>query len=205
MHSHEAHEKTADDILGGFNIKPPHGSNTPPTATMLVSLFLILITFFMIINSHAAFDQEKKNAVLKSVNEKFGKPEETDAIKFGVVTPNLGAITDKTIEIFGDNAKVETTINNEYIKISFATDYLFYDDESEIKPELRKLITALRNTIAEENKGADARYLLLAGSGNFPLGRARLESFRKRLALSPAEIGISQKEPKNFSMVIEYE
>ncbi len=38
--------------------------NAPSSATLLVSLFLILITFFVVLNNHAKPDAAKRKAVL---------------------------------------------------------------------------------------------------------------------------------------------
>jgi len=140
------------------------GRNEGPPAdvgmTMTVSLFLILLTFFILLNSIAVLDQQKVRMAIGSLTDAFGSlTGGLSPLKTGEdIIPPSPPMTRETITL----KELISLIDKDMIKqvkshriedreiITIKESALFYDDRLEIKPSSRELLDRLCEFI---NKG----------------------------------------------------
>ncbi|MBW1675918.1 MAG: OmpA family protein [Deltaproteobacteria bacterium] len=128
--------------------------------TMTVSLFLILLTFFILLNSIAVLDQQKARIAIGSLTGAFGNllgglsPMKTGE---DIIPPSPAMISEpvtlkELISMTGKDmikhVKIQEMKDREIITIKKSA--LFYDDRLEIKPSSRELLDRLCEFI---NKG----------------------------------------------------
>jgi hypothetical protein len=181
-----------------------HGKEhpAPSAATLLVSLFLILITFFVILNNNAKPDTAKRKVVLESMKEKFGGPTNELQAFGGMVQPKVEEFTVRLGRLLGKNAVVESTIEGDQTKIIFAKDLLFYSDETEMRSD--KIILAKRTAdiIKELQAGNKFRISIIMGLEEYDLDKKKLSTLKNALNISGAEIGLSDGLGNQIILVV---
>ncbi len=149
------------------------------TTGIFVSLYLIVLAFFVVMNSISNQDQNKVNAATESVTRAFKNPFEPEADFVDVsadeeaVTPN-DEFHDQILGVFaslvGFEGKFPTRGGN-ILKVDFNAEILFEDDSSEFRagqlPFLKQLSTFLAGGRDSEKREID---FVVSSGKNLPSG-----------------------------------
>lgn len=177
----------------------------PSSATMLVSLFLILITFFVVMNKNANPDSAKRKAVLEKITQQFGKPADELQAFGGIVQPKVEEFTVQLEQILGASARVETTLDGLQTKVIFAKELFFYSDETDMrsdKIELAQRTAAVLNKLQGEKPTG---FSIISESENFELDRKKITALKSALGITSAQTGISTENGSNIMLLIDNE
>lgn len=128
---------------------------------LLLSLNLILLAFFILLNALSNFETSKTHAVLDSVNRAFRGPIQTprDAIS---VSASLGVLPlpqDLTNEIgslfesFVPNARIKSKARATVMTVELPADEVFRPGTPDIRPERRVLIRRLARALMRDPGG----------------------------------------------------
>ena len=192
-----------DRLLYGDQIVQHEAEHhSPPTATLLVSLFLILITFFLILNKNATPDPVKRKVVWDSVVEKFGKPTDDLQAFGGIVAPRTQDYSLELQRLLGENAVVETTINGDRTKITFAKDLFFYADETDLREDKIALIKKIANTLRNIRGGKEFGLGIVGGLQNYEMDKEKLSALKHAFGIENTSIGLSTNYGGQFVLVI---
>lgn len=168
-------------------------SNDDRNTLAMLSLNLLLLAFFIVLNSMASFEEEKAQAVLDSVNETFSGAavQKSPMAKFEqsldvldektVLAKEIGEILDELLEL----AKIESDVRQTFIKIIIPTRELFIEEEDVFlggqERLFKELVAALRRY--EAKKGFYESDFLYARDEKNPvpegLALKRLEVMRR--------------------------
>lgn len=197
--------KADDTIFGNKKNSPSDKSSVPSSATMLVSLFLILIVFFTVIISNSNMDMKKKNAIMESVKEKFGKLDD-ETIKFSrVMYPTVEKITSKLLSIFGDDAKIETSIDGSKTILTLNKKAFFYADETTLREEQYQKMIALQHFLKEQETENGLHVTLLIGLEEYQKDHTRLNNLRNIIGYNNMDIGLTANNKGSIRTVFENE
>lgn len=189
----------------GENIPPGGHATVPTSVTMLVSLFLILITFFLIINQNPSKDTAKKEVALKSMQKKFGKPDE-DQINFGgLMQPKADDYALEMEKLFGTNAKIESTVSGEEITINASKNFFYYSDEIPFRPAKLDMLIRLQDILLRWDKSANLQITFTLGLANYDLDKKRIEDFRHLMSRPGIDIGLDSANKDKFEIRVRYE
>ena len=178
---------------------------TPSSVTMLVSLFLILITFFIVITHSLPANVAKKSIAFESLEAKFGKPAE-EAINFGgLLQPKPETFILQIEKLLGTTATINSTSNGDEVAIESTKDVFYYSDEPTFRPDKLETIIKLQKILLEWDKSSDLRITFILGLQDFAREKNRLENFRKIMPLKNVNTGIDPGSANRFSIVIKYE
>jgi hypothetical protein len=177
----------------------------PSSVTLLVSLFLILITFFVIINHAPSKDSKKKEVALKSMQNMFGKPEHNKINFGGMIKPKMDDYALEMEKLFGANAHIEATVNNDEISINASKNFFYFSDEVPFRPEKMDLLVKLQNILLRWDKSAHLKITFTLGASDYALDKKRLENFRRLMSRPGIDIGIDDNNKDKFSITIKYE
>jgi chemotaxis protein MotB len=115
-----------------------------------VSLFMIILTFFILLNSMAALDQKRKFAAIKSLAGSFGRVSDNtsshaknDRMKY------LDKLMNGLNVNINKNIGVKTDTNKEILTIGEKA--LFYSNKHVLKPESISLLKKLGSYISQGN------------------------------------------------------
>ena len=182
-------------------------ASLPSTTTIMVSLFLILVTFFMVLNKNADHDPLKSKAVIENIQTKFGKP--TDKLEaFGsVVPPKVQEYTLELQRLLGENAKVEATIDGTKTIVIITKDVLFYADETELREDKILLAQKTSAILKKIHAGKPIKIDIIAGSQNYKFDIKKLEALKNAIGITDTNIGIDTNEQaqNQFKLVVENE
>jgi hypothetical protein len=197
--------KSDDPIFGSPKTAPGDQSSVPSSATMLVSLFLILIVFFTVIISNSNMDAGKKNAVMESVKEKFGKVED-DTIRFGQVMPiKINDITKQLLSIFGEDAKIETSIDGSQTIVTLKKSSFFYNDETNLRGEKYEKMIELQRFLKTQEIYGKLHVTLLMGLEEYQKDSTRLNNMKNIIGYNNMDIGLTANDKVNVKTVFENE
>jgi len=141
--------------------QPPDKKGGDNYIVLLLSLNLILLAFFILLNALSNFESQKTHAALNSVNRAFRGPIETprDA---NSVSASLGVLAlpqDLTNEIgslfesFVPSARVKKTARASVMTIELPASELFRPGEQVFRPERRILIRRLARALMRDSDG----------------------------------------------------
>ena len=185
--------------------KPEAGTNVPSSVTLLVSLFLILITFFVIINQNPRKNSAKKEIAIKSMQKKFGLPED-DEINFGgLVKPKLDDYALEMEKLFGKNARIISTVDGDEISINASKNFFYFSDEIPFRPAKIDMLVKLQNILLRWDKSADLKITLVLGAQDYALDKKRLEDWRRLMSRPGIDIGLDTGDKDKFAIIINYE
>jgi hypothetical protein len=194
-----------DPIFGSATHLPHDKSFVPSSATMLVSLFLILIVFFTIIISNSHLDMGKKNTVISSVQQKFGQQED-NRINFGqILAPKVSDITTQLLKIFGQDAKIETSQDGSQTIVTLKKDSFFYNDEVELRSDKYDQMIELQQFLKSQQDMGRLHVTLLIGLDEYNRDSARLNNMKNIIGYYNMDIGLTADEKGNVKTVFENE
>lgn len=167
------------DSLGLSELAKEKKSGSNDTTGLFVSLYLIVLAFFVVMNSISNQEQNKVNAATESVTRAFKNPFEQEAV-FIDVTANVTAETpndefyDQIKGVFaslvGFDGRFPTKGGN-VVKIKFFAADLFREESSEFRPEqqafLQQLSTFLSGGRQSEKREID---IVISSGKNLPEG-----------------------------------
>lgn len=140
-----------------FTGPKPHDNNQQ-TATLFVSLYVVVLAFFILLASHAQYDVEKSRNVLDSVNKAFAKEIKVDT---SWVMESMGTEISAT-NIFNDIEGVITSVvpleeikvitDGRRMVIRMSADALFEAGSADLRPERSALYRRLSNTLTQWHK-----------------------------------------------------
>lgn len=146
-------------ITGSIGAFDPTGNikkKSDDTTGLFVSLYLIVLAFFVVMNSISNQDQSKVNAATESVTRAFGNPFEPEA-DFVDVSADEQALTpndefhDRILGVFaslvGFEGKFPTKGGN-VVKVQFKTSDLFEDGSRDFRPEQQAFLQQLSGFLA---------------------------------------------------------
>ncbi len=141
---------------GAFDPTENTKKKSDDTTGLFVSLYLIVLAFFVVMNSISNQDQNKVNAATESVTRAFSNPYEPEA-DFVDVSANEKALTpndefyDQILGVFASLVGFEgkfPTKGGDVVKVKFKTSNLFEDDSREFRPEQQAFLKQLSGYLA---------------------------------------------------------
>lgn len=165
------------------NINGSIGAFAPPeenkrlsddTTGLFVSLYLIVLAFFVVMNSISNQDQNKVNAATESVTRAFNNPYEPEA-NFVDVSANEKALTPNDefyaqilgvfASLVGFDGKFPTE-GGSVVKVNFETSNLFEDGSSEFRQDQRAFLQQLAGFLAGGRVSEKREIDIVISSGN---------------------------------------
>jgi len=144
--------------------------NAPHVATLLVSVFLMLLAFFMALNANSDFDSDRSGAVLSSVKKKFSGERESKT-----PPPNKESFVDPVnINTFFDDVKVsiatlvplhetQTTIQGNSLQMTMPENSLFLRGESKLRQDRLEFYAVLSDILSRWGESADITINMVQG------------------------------------------
>ncbi|VAX03865.1 hypothetical protein MNBD_ALPHA03-90 [hydrothermal vent metagenome] len=142
------------DIIGNIGVPNPlkvKNKKSDDTTGLFVSLYLIVLAFFVVMNSISNQDQNKVDAATESVTRAFKNPFEPEA-DFIDVAANEEAVTpndefhDQILGVFaslvGFDGKYATK-GGDTVRVEFNPNDLFMDDSHEFRPNQQPFLKQL--------------------------------------------------------------
>lgn len=182
-----------------------HAHAAPSSAPMLVSLFLILITFFVVMNKNANPDKAKSKIVFEKLQEKFGRADDDMQSFAYVMPPKVEEFTVKLQNALGDNGKVESNIEGTETTVTFSKELFFYSDETEIRADKAGMAKRISDIMQQMQGQKPLSLSIIAESGNFELDNKKLISLKNAIGITSAETGMKTQKGSNFMLIIENE
>lgn len=207
-------------MKNAFTSLPPRRiQNAPHVATLLVSVFLMLLAFFMALNSNSDFDSARSGAVLSSVKKQFSGAKDAN-----LPPPNPETFVDPvSINTFFDDVKLsiatlvplhetETAIKGNTLMMEMPEQSLFLRGEAKLRKDRLDFYTLLSDILSRWGESADihismvqslsegddtARNLAITRGGNF----AR---FLENRGIAPELISIATNSESKPGKVILY-
>jgi hypothetical protein len=150
-------------------------------------------------------DSTKKNAVMDSVKEKFGKVKD-DTIKFGqVMPPKVSDITKQLLSIFGDDAKIETSIDGSQTIVTIKKISFFYNDETNLRGEKYQKMIELQHFLQAQEIEGKLHVTLLMGLEEYQKDSTRLNNMKNIIGYNNMDIGLTANDKGNVKTVFENE
>ena len=179
-------------------------SFVPSSTPMLVSLFLILISFFIALNQSLFVDNKKTDILASSVASTFRN--EKNKISFGnTVKPSVSNYALELENLFKELAVIKTTYTGDNIILSADKDLFYYGDESDFKPEIADFAIKFQDILLRWHKADKVTFSISLGLENYDLDKKRLEKIKALLADANIEIGIDTKNPQKFILEARYD
>ncbi len=119
-------------------LRPPAPQSD--NATLFVSLYVVLLAFFIMLNVISERDDKRRQEVIDSVNETFTVPEKLQTEKLGSEAGNLPAIEqfygelEDTLETLVEFDEVKVIRTGNTLVITMPTRLLFKDGSAVIRP-----------------------------------------------------------------------
>lgn len=181
------------------------GIPVPTSVTMLVSLFLILITFFIVINRSADYDKDKKDIILKSMNNKFGMPTE-EAINFGdLIPPRMENFVLELEQLFATNAQIKSSVSGDETIIRSTKSFFYFSDESAFRQDRMEILIKLQDILTRWNKNAKLKITFTLGLDDYDLDKQRLENFRRIMSQPDIDVGLDTTTGDKLTIIIQYD
>lgn len=196
--------------------------------TLLLSLNLILLAFFILLNSLADFETDRARAVLASVKQAFnGKSEAAGQLPaFGASLGALPEVAAKMQEVgslfeaIAPTARAKSLRRANLVRVDFPASALFRPASLRLRQGREALLARLAQSLRKGSEGAP-RYLLeilvgtgsqaavdggaMAGSPSLPLRRAAVLAARLSAEGAPLDglsIGLRPGAPGSLRFVV---
>lgn len=165
--------------IGSFDPIEGNKKSSDNTTGLFVSLYMIVLAFFVVMNSISNQDQTKVNAATESVTRAFSNPFEPEA-DFVDVSADVLAVTpndefyDQILGVFaslvGFKGKFPTE-GGDVVKVKFNTSDLFEEGSSVFKANQQEFLQQLANFLAG-GRDSEKReiYIVISSGKTLPRG-----------------------------------
>jgi len=170
---------------------------------MLVSLFLILLTIFVILSNGSSYDHNKQQAVKQSIEDTFSKKKK-DAVIFGRLTylklDDHALELEKAVKKYGT---ITTNNDEDKLRITIPLSAIYYSDEpsflSTSIADMMLLVSILKNWSDTETV-----HINVSLSETTPeQDEQRLNFFHKYIQGERPQIGIKISKEKTLDIIVE--
>lgn len=192
---------TAYENLGNFEVADE--GRVPSPAPIFVSLYIILISFFVIMTKDLDLASTQSGDALRSVQKKFGKPENQMQSYSQMVKPAFSNFVLELEKIFGTDAIIQTTINGDKTSIISAKDFYFYADEINFKPQTTNILSQLQNVLNKWNNSEKIQITYKIGSTNYQQDKIRTKRFSELTPQIQTTIALDPTDTDKISIIIE--
>lgn len=171
--------------------------------SMLVSLFLILLTIFVILSNGSSYDHNKQQAVKQSIEDTFSKKKK-DAVIFGRLTylklDDHALELEKAVKKYGT---ITTNNDEDKLRITIPLSAIYYSDEpsflSTSIADMMLLVSILKNWSDTETV-----HINVSLSETTPeQDEQRLNFFHKYIQGERPQIGIKISKEKTLDIIVE--
>lgn len=188
---------------------------------LLLSVYLLLLAFFVLLNSMSSIERVRSKAALDSVSERFAAtqppaeaplvmhPDEIAAAQR--LQDSLGEVLRSVVPV----ALVEVVLPGRLMQATMPALALFQEGEATLRPGRRELVQQLVEALAETPPGLRYECDFLIGvaaapGGDLPttatLGTARAATFGRALAASGAKpgtiaVGVEKGDPETVRLL----
>ncbi|MGF1612238.1 MAG: hypothetical protein ACFCUQ_22795 [Kiloniellales bacterium] len=147
--------------MGGFLLKVRRSRSDPNIVAML-SLYLLLLAFFILLNALSKLEDDRTRTVLKSVNEAFnGNVQSLDSVKsysaaLGPLDQSGGLLSDiqKLFESSIPAAETEMSDSGTLMRLTLDSESLFRPGRPEVQPKRKAFLEQLAKILmTERNDG----------------------------------------------------
>lgn len=159
--------------IGSFDLTEGSKKPSDNTTGLFVSLYMIVLAFFVVMNSISNQDQNKVNAATESVTRAFSNPFEPEA-DFVDVSANDQAVTpndefyDQILGVFaslvGFKGKFPTE-GGDVVKVRFKTSDLFEDSTSVFRSNQQQFLQQLADFLAGGRESEKREIDIIISSG----------------------------------------
>jgi len=174
-----------------------------PTVGLFVSLYLILVAFFIVMNEVSNQETARAVAAMESLDDAFERPYPVPALTPGLAPPASHPTGDEAFlveagelvaSILGPPENVGAEGGNRRI-LELDTHALFFDDAPRLSAQAQRFFDALADVLAEAPAGIRREAVFLFGragdEGGFAVARAdRLARAMAEAGAPPAAIGV---------------
>ena len=187
-----------------YNPKQPDNGTVPSTTAIFVSLYLILLCFFIVLTKDLSLDEKKSQAVMRSVYQKFGKPESENDITFGSIRkPILDDFVTDIEKLFGEYATVQTTIDGHITTITTQKSFFFFEDEASFRPDKTELLMKIAQLMKKWSAKEDTQFTILLSLDDYQDDKQKLESLKLLIGNINIDFGIQQNGSNEFVLIVE--
>ncbi len=190
---------------------------------VFLSLYLLLLAFFILLQSISTFEEDKSGAALRSVTATFATNEvnraeseflpATDGTR--LAPPELLERTAELVKTAFPVAMVEEVTPNRVIEISLPTESLFVEGEARLRPEATAILKGIADLLGRHPPGLRYETEILVGSpwtterdleSGETLEIARAGAFARELGTdglpgSRMAVGLDQGEPERVRLL----
>jgi len=160
---------------------------------LFLSLFLLLLAFFIFLNSISSFEAGKSDRVIASIRASFpgfGEQGEgpgiLDADRIGAVEPSLSARLTEAFKFTFPRLALNFVDEGERIRVDIPLDHLFVPNSTQPRAALRVLSSRLAKVLADPNTKQDLETRILFGYRD-PDGRIANDARTLRRATTAIE------------------
>lgn len=157
-------------MLSPMRPRPDHGLSGT-TITLFLSLFLLLLAFFLVLNAHSTYDESRADAVLASLGETFadrrGEAEGSYTGGVGnVVMPGRAFLDEVSAIVEAEIPAVvqDRTRRGAVLEARLRADALFEDGSAALRGPRWRLLDRLIAALAAAPKGVKYEMEFIAGS-----------------------------------------
>lgn len=187
------------------------------TSSMFLSVYLLLLAFFILLNSISTFHEVRTKAVMDSLTSTFATLMPVRSVPYSSQTGTVvGArdLFDRVGELFEaaiPAAKIKVAQTGHLMQVSFPVDALFLPDKPDIRPAQGALVNRLAAALGAPPRGVRYEATLLVGIGQgetagLPIGEnlavARTGAFAREMVRRGAapEVVVVGLEPGDPTM-----
>lgn len=160
-----------NDPTLNYPVAPDSGGNKS-TVSLFLSLFLLILAFFILLVSISTFEEVKSNAVMDSLSSTFRTvlPASGDPTEFTAKDGDVFAaqqFQDQVTEIFSaamQVAKVEIVQPGQRMRASFPIDSMFSADSAELRPVALPLLDRIVAALSGSPPGLKFEMEFLIGA-----------------------------------------
>ncbi|HJM51733.1 MAG TPA: hypothetical protein QGF63_18055 [Alphaproteobacteria bacterium] len=141
---------------------------------IFLGLFLLLLAFFIMLNTIASRDASKSESAMDSVNSAFTKPYVSSAFRVErIIDLDTTLVPDKfrgdihaAFSALTPTPKVATVGTSGILKVVMATDEIFEPGLTDLRADRGELLTAMAFALSGESPGLRREVEMLIGSGS---------------------------------------
>ncbi|MAG96677.1 MAG: hypothetical protein CMM08_08335 [Rhodospirillaceae bacterium] len=141
---------------------------------MFLGLFLLLLAFFIMLNTIASRDKSKSESAMGSVNSAFTKPSLASAFRVervidldtALVPDNFSGDIYAAFSALTPAPELGTVGSSGVLKVVLATEEIFEPDLTDIRADRDDLLAALAKALSSQSPGQRREVEMLIGSGN---------------------------------------
>jgi hypothetical protein len=180
-------------------------AQVPSATPIFVSLYIILLAFFVVMTKDSDLKSSKAEIALNSIYEKFGNSEKEFVAVSDIAKPKVADYAKQIELLLKDVAIIESSLNGEDTTIIFDKSAIFYADETNLKPGRNLPFEKLIEIVKKWQREQKISLQIIVSLENFELDKQRLDFLVQSFANNSIKIGFNRgtKDKINLNIKVE--